>query len=346
MYTFFYFRQLEENVMKKRYVIIIGTMLLLTALHASTAISEKENTTPSEGKMPITTFYQDVLDQNQSEIIEGVIVPIGRLSIEGNIFTIQVAQSFIPTKELLTRVELFTGKNVTTSYPLVVGIRDNLTHENLVETSVPPEAFVTGNFSWVECNFDDIWVTPGQTYYIVTSTKNVTDNWYVWAGNNNSDAYPNGCAWYSIDNGSTWNQSVAQNQQQQNNVELQRSAPRGADNTTGDMCFRTYGLQVAILTITTGGTFFKPSVFVKNVGNTTTLNVEWQVTITGGIFHMMNKTTNGTHPELAPGDTIPIPISMLGLGPLIITVKAHAVNAQEVSIIKNAVLLLIFILWK
>lgn len=332
--------------MKKRYVIIIGTMLLLTAFHASTAISENEKTIPSESKMPTTTFYQDALDQNQSEYIEGVIVPIGRLSIEGNIFMIQVAQSFIPTKELLTRVELFAMKNVTASYPLVVGIRDNLTHENLEETSVPTGSFVTGNFSWVECNFDDIWVTPGQTYYIVTTTKNVTDNWYAWAANNNSDAYPNGCAWFSIDNGSTWNQSVAQNQQQQNNLLLQRPAPLGANNSTGDMCFRTYGLQETTLAIITDGTFFKPSILVKNVGNSTTLNVQWQMTITGGIFHMINKTTNGVQPELTPGDTIPITISMFGLGPLIISVKAHAINAQEVSITKNAVLLLIFILWK
>jgi hypothetical protein len=346
MYLFFYSRKLEENVMKKRYVIIIGTMVLLTLFNASTAIREKEKTTPSESKMPTTSFYQDVVDQNQLEYITGVIIPIGRVSLEGSIFTVQIAQSFIPTKEILTRVELFAGKNVTTSYPLVVGIRDNLTHENLVETSVLPGAFVPGNFSWVECNFDDILVNPGQTYYIVTSTKNATDNFYIWAGNNNSDAYQNGCAWFSIDNGSTWNQSEAQNLQQQNNADLQQPAPLGADNATGDMCFRTYGLQETTLAIITGGTFFKPTVLVKNVGNTTTLNVEWQVTITGGILHMINKTTNGTQPELAPNDTIPITLSMFGLGPLSITVKAHAVNAPEVTITKNAVLLLIFILWK
>jgi hypothetical protein len=327
--------------MKKRYVMIVGTMLLCTTLFASTTIGEKKPTICGKG----TTMYLDELDQNQSAYIEGLMMPIGRIVFEETIIMVQVAQSFIPTKELLTRVELYAAKNVTASSPLVVGIRDNLTHGNLVEISIPPGAFNTGNFSWVECNFNDIWVTPGKTYYIVTKTKNVTDNLYVWAANNNSNAYPNGCAWVSIDNGSSWNESVTQNQELQSKMDVQYPAPLDRDDTGGDMCFRTYGLREATLAITTGGTFLKPSFLVKNAGNITAFDLKWKMTITGGILNLINKTTNGTQVELVANDTIPIPtVSVFGLGPLLITVTVSAVNAQEVILTKHAVIILFFII--
>jgi hypothetical protein len=326
--------------MKKNYVMIVGIMLFLTALPISTAISEKEKT------MPATMPYTDELDQNQSVYIEGMIVPIGRLAIGETVVTVQVAQSFIPTKELLTRVQLFAGKNTTTSNPLVVGIRDNLTHENLVETSIPPGAFVTGNFSWVDCDFDDLWVTLGKTYYIVTKTKNVTDNWYVWGANNHSDAYVNGCAWVSIDNGSSWNQSAEQHELPQNAIDAQRPAPRGAKDDTGDMCFRTYGLQETPLAITTGGTFLKPLLLVKNTGSVTTYDVQWRLTVTGGILHLINTTAPGTQPELAANTSIELPVSAFGFGPLVVTLEIEAMNAQKSTVTKDAFILLIFIFWK
>lgn len=322
-------------------------MLLLTALPASIAVSEKDNTISSTGTLLIPALYYDELDQNQSVYVENVFLPIGRMPIGGSVLMVEVAQSFIPTREVLTRVELYAGRNSTASNPLVVGIRDNLTHENLVETSVPPWDFVAGNFSWVNCDFDDLWVTPGLTYYIVTSTKNVTDNWYGWAANDNADSYPNGCAWFSVDNGTSWNQSAAQNQEEPNIFNSQQLTPLGRYDDTGDMCFKTYGLHDTTLSVTTGGTFLKPAFLIQNAGSTTAVDVHWQMTITGRILHMINETTNGIQSALPPDATMQVNISSLfGLAPLSITITTSAVNAQKVSVTKNALLLLIFIFWK
>ena len=60
-----------------------------------------------------------------------------------------------------------------TVYPLVVAIRDNLTHENLVTASVNPEDVLEfPNITWVEFDFEDIMVTVNETYYIVAYTNN------------------------------------------------------------------------------------------------------------------------------------------------------------------------------
>lgn len=332
--------------MKHKQVVVIVLMLVFTASPLSSAINTNEYIMPTEEKTSPTTVYDDQLDQNQSVYIEGAFVPIGRLVIESTIVTVQVAQSFIPTKPLLTRIEIFAVKNVTASNPLIVGVRDNLTHENLIETSLPPSSFLSDNFSWVECNFDDIWVTPGKTYYIVTKTKNITDNWYAWAANNNSDAYPNGCAWFSIDNGSSWNQSATLHQHQQNKIQIQRPVPFNTGDASGDMCFRTYGLREATLDITPGGTFFSPALLLTNNGNITALGVTWQMVITGGILKLINKTSSGNQSELVSDDSMSLPISVFGLGPIVVSVEAKAVNVQKAMITQHAVVLLIFVLWE
>ncbi len=337
---------MEENVMKKGFVIFVSIVMLLGAVSASVVTSEKENPLDKRN-ISTTSLYEDELDQNQSEQIQDQFIPVGRVTVAEFTFFVQVAQSFIPTKEVLTRVELFIGKNSTTTYPYVVGIKDNLIHENLREITVPASEIITSNYSWVVFDFEDIWVIPGQTYFIVSSTTNATDNWYAWAANNQSEAYPNGCAWVSLDNGSSWNQSESYNSQHNNDVCPQRPVTLGADNDTGDMCFKTYGIEQTTLDIVFGGSIFASTIMIKNTGNETAWNIEWQYTVKGGILQMINATMNGTWPELAPGDSLPIKIGFLfGLGPISFTITARAVNAPEVSITKDALLLFIFILLK
>jgi len=195
-------------------------------------------------------FLGDELDQSQTEMTENAALPVGQLPIPDNLTYFQVAQSFIPTKEILTRVELFIGKNITTTFPYVVAIREELTEDDLTTASVDPEDIntldisnETLNLSWVGFNFDDVMVTMGQTYYIVSYTENTTENYYAWGANNDSDSYPFGCAWMSIDGGDTWSNESAS--LQQGNVETWfNPAGRGSfneNNVTWDMCFKTYG---------------------------------------------------------------------------------------------------------
>jgi len=238
--------------------------------------------------------------------------------------------------EVLTRVEILIGKNstATATLPYVVAIRDDLTEENIVETSVDPEDIVTDNYSWIEFDFDDIWVTPGETYYIVSYTENVSDNWYAWGANNDSESYPNGCMWTSLDGGDTWgNESAELNQGE---VMTLGAIPQ---NVTWDMCFKTYGLKETILDLE----FISGAVVIKNIGNETAWDVCWSVTVKGGILGFINKTIEGTFDELPPGEEIIVKIGLIfGLGQIVISARAWAANAKEVSFEVSGFLFFIF----
>jgi len=189
--------------------------------------------------------FSDELDQSQentSLVTEGVVMPVGRLKFQEVDSNFQIAQSFLPTREVLTKVELYIGRNTTASYPYVVAIRDNLTEENLIETSVDPGEIVPLNFSWVEFDFVDIVVEIGQIYYIVSYTENTTDNFYAWGAHNDSESYLYGCAWMSIDDGDTWsNESMSSHMNNEQTGGDQVVRKSSYSDITCDMCFKTFG---------------------------------------------------------------------------------------------------------
>jgi len=189
-----------------------------------------------------SSSFSDELDQYQDVMTENAVVPVGQIPIPDNPINVQVAQSFIPTKEIITRVEVFIGKNSTATYPYILSIRDNLTKEDLTMTSVDPEDIPTEDYGWVEFDFDDLRVNIGQTYYIVSITENTTENFYAWGANNISESYPLGCAWFSVDDGDSWGNESSSSCP--NNIEewvYQGSQPILEDVVTWDMCFKTYG---------------------------------------------------------------------------------------------------------
>jgi len=99
-----------------------------------------------------------------------------------------------------------------------------------------------GEFGWVEIDFPDILVTPGHTYYIVSITENETDNWYGWGGNNDSESYPPGCAWFSYDEGDSWtNESSLSNSQNSESTFRKPASTKMDEYITWDTCFKTYG---------------------------------------------------------------------------------------------------------
>lgn len=324
--------------MKRLVSLLVVGALIIGVLGAPTTIGENNEKAGDSS----CSFYEDELDQSQPDQTEDWGMPVGNIHIEEIELYIQVAQSFIPTMEVLTRVEIFIGKNSTATHPYVVAIRDNLTEDNIVETSVDPEDIVTENFSWIEFDFDDIWVTPGQTYYIVSYTENISNNWFAWGVNNDSESYPNGCMWTSIDEGDTWGNESAELNLNQGEVGTLGAVPQ---NVTWDMCFKTYGLEETVLEIELTSGLLGPSVIIRNIGDETAWDVEWSITIEGGLLGFINKTVEGTYDELSPGEEITVQIGLiLGFGQIEISARAWAANAQEVSTMVNAFLILFFIL--
>jgi len=203
--------------MKKIIPILLVGIFILSGFGASAGSVININESIEWGQIEISAMPRnDELDQYQPDM--DFFAPVGNIFLAPEINYIS-AQSFIPTKNVLTRVEILTGKNSSATYDFTLAIRDDLLGSDLTALSLPPEDFVTENFSWLDFDFDDITVTPGSTYFIVCSTYDAPDNWYAW-GAKLSDVYPNGTVWWSVDDGASYN-----------------------EDPDADLTFATYGLD-------------------------------------------------------------------------------------------------------
>jgi len=163
----------------------------------------------------INGFFYDELDQYQ----------IIRNPENANIGSLEmgVAQSFKPTLNRLTRVELFAEKIGNPSGSIWVSIRSSLEGENL-EYRILDVKDITKTGGWYEINFDDdILVEPEQSYYIVWTP-------YYSVGDDENIAFW-GCNWYDnfYTRGEMWNEYPAGNWY--------------IENFNWDCCFKTYGLN-------------------------------------------------------------------------------------------------------
>lgn len=225
--------------MKRAFGFLIGMLLLLTSFSVTAIMYNETDLMNRQAR----TSTIDELDQSQILFnhSEDYPIPVGKFDFFN--YTIITAQSFKPTKNMLSRVEVYVGKNESTFHSYILSIKKDLNGPNLVEKPLNPSAFITSGYSWVVFDFEDIFVDVGETYYIVCKTVNVSGNWYLWAAHNDSLSYPDGCAWISTDGGDTWsNQSFSQN--------VKESRTYTSDNSqvteyiagfTWDTCFKTYG---------------------------------------------------------------------------------------------------------
>ena len=131
-------------------------------------------------------------------------------------WTCMQAQSFKPTYNILTKVDLRVGELANNTYPLKVAIRKNLSGEDLtsVFNTIPMNNLGENKGEgWTTFDFPDIDVIPGETYYIVCSRTNRSVAQAAWFygdpdypayPNPDEDPYPDGQAFKSEDGGLTW----------------------------------------------------------------------------------------------------------------------------------------------
>jgi len=104
-------------------------------------------------------------------------------------------QSFEPELDTLTRVKLFMNKFGSLYGNSILTIRESLTGDNL--TFVKKESVeINEDFEWIEFDFPDIKVTPGDSYYIILKPDPDSDggnefNYISWAFGW-QDFYPKG----------------------------------------------------------------------------------------------------------------------------------------------------------
>ena len=113
------------------------------------------------------------------------------------------AQSFKPSYETLTRIQLYMKREGSPSKELKVSIRkSSLSSSDIVYVTKSASQIPT-NPTWVEFDFSDISVEIEGTYYIVAITYGTGK--YGW-GIAESDKYSKGKAYYSYNGGGSWNE--------------------------------------------------------------------------------------------------------------------------------------------
>ena len=227
-------------------------------------------------------------------------------------------QSFKPTLNTLTRVELICYRTADSSHNLKVSIRSDLYSSDLTSITLPVTDLPVGVFnqSWINFNFTDIPVTPENTYYIVWSYSNSSD-FPAWNANNNPASYTRGDLW--VYNGANW-----------------------TINTFYDMCFKTYGYngenqaEIVIDSIEGG---FRSSAVIKNNGTATATDINWSIDLEGGLI-LAGEHTHGVIAELASGASKTIRQSTLyGIGRTTITVTAGDASKQATGFILGPLVL-------
>jgi len=139
---------------------------------------------------------RDQIDQSQIDIDN-----------TGQIFRNNIwgAQCIKPTYIIQTRVFLAICKTGNPPNDVTISIRDSLSGADLTTTYIPKDQIPSyPGILWLEANYQDIIVTPQQSYYIVARTTGGDDsNYYLWFGSN-GNPYPVGEPWYSEDYGYWW----------------------------------------------------------------------------------------------------------------------------------------------
>jgi hypothetical protein len=177
-------------------ILNITIMLLILCLSAYSSISINLN--------------DDELDQFQ-------IVRDGNASIGG---LYRIAQSFRPTLNTLSRVELLVEKTGDPSGFLQISIKNSLNGDDLTFFVISSKDIST-NSNWYEFDFPDIHVLPEYTLYIVWApAANLWDdeNMILWCCNWQDNLYIRGKMWNEYPFGNWY-----------------------IENPDWDSCFKTYG---------------------------------------------------------------------------------------------------------
>jgi hypothetical protein len=131
-----------------------------------------------------------------------------------------LAQSFIPTRSTLSKVDLQTFISLVNSNevgPLHISIRSNISGSDITEISTTPQQIdchlipLIPKPIWTTFDFPDISVIPGQEYYIICRFDTDSIGSWLYAGmyysqdpDYHDDPYKNGTAYCSRDYGVTW----------------------------------------------------------------------------------------------------------------------------------------------
>ena len=185
--------------MKKIVGIFIVTLLIGTAMTTIAVNESNYNFSEPRGFTPVDVpaSWLEGADQYQTDDCRMAmyITSIWRM-----------AQEFKPTKEDLTAIALyFMIDDAPSDIDITVEIRESLNGSDLTSLTVnADDKKIKESGTWVMFDFDDITITPEETYYIVCyASGGLIDHGYCFFFDINNK-YDRGIAYYSYDSGETW----------------------------------------------------------------------------------------------------------------------------------------------
>jgi hypothetical protein len=279
-------------------VILIG-LLLLSAIGATAQIpiiQKSIDTNPIKPTPELTNLADELIDQAQldydSDLSFGAVLKEYQLNQS-------IAQSFIPQTQVLTRIQIYLSRNITSTYPCTLTLVRNLTDDPLATVTILPENInIFNNYSWIEFDFDDIEITANITHHLILTSENITDNLY-FCGANTSNAYENGTAHIRSSEIDAWEPLI---------------------NT--DLCFMIYGYYLPDMEIGfVGG--FGLTVCFTNYGLGDAHNLNYDIIIKGGFYNMIDIDEHGAYGTIPAGGEETVEIPIFGLGWVNITAKLN-----------------------
>ena len=106
------------------------------------------------------------------------------------------AQSFQPMKNKLTRVQLLMYKYGDPFGDIILILRNSINGTDLATSSKTVNILPLEPAMWIEFNFANISVQPGQTYYLIVLGNDYWDrSAHLYWGISSSDVYLNGSSW-------------------------------------------------------------------------------------------------------------------------------------------------------
>jgi hypothetical protein len=297
---------------------LISSIIVLSGFSA--IATEDANISNPDIEKINTIIKDDELDQYNTEI-GNKILWVGRFDPANR----QGAQSFIPQKGILTRVELYLSRYEVSpaSEPFYLAIREELTGDTLSEISVNPSVVPIYNFDWIMFDFPDISVNVGEAYYTAGhSNDNSNNGLYLWGGID-TNPYSNGMAFILDEYNPNWQQRT--------------------DIDTG---FKTYGTVPDLEISNINGGIGKISADITNNLDHIIEGIDCTITVKGGILNKINIESDITIDSLVNGETTTISTEgfIFGLGSVEIEVTAVCDEVGEFTKTDTGLVLLFLIL--
>jgi hypothetical protein len=180
-------------------------------------LSSKETSRLIRSEVKEVLVFDEILDQNQTNNSGNALQFINE--------SIWFGQQFRPRLNILTKISIFLRKqgDFTEQSSFIISLRKHL-HKELASIEINPSK-ISDNGSWIECDFDCIFVDVNLSYYIVCHLKHSSEPSYIEWFFDIDNPYPLGKPFHS-DEGYFWDQYIHQ--------------PGFQDI---DFCFKTYGFH-------------------------------------------------------------------------------------------------------